>query len=135
MCSGFCPILGANITWISLLSFKVIQNSYGFLETEALLTPQCTKSKDACFSIECQSESDLIFSWFKFTIIQLSIISWKFPKKLFPHTKWTTHLLELPSIKKQLNWSHNNTTKWKANKLYLLHLSELSEDETATPSL
>ena len=32
------------------------------LETEALLTPQCTNSRDRCFSIECQSERELIFS-------------------------------------------------------------------------
>ena len=28
------------------------------LVTEALLTPQCTISRDACFSIECQGESE-----------------------------------------------------------------------------
>ena len=30
--------LGANVTWVTLLSFKVIQNSYGFFKQKHLLT-------------------------------------------------------------------------------------------------
>ena len=42
------------------------------LVTESLLTPQCTNSRNECFSIECQDESEAKFwrqCWFGLSVI------------------------------------------------------------------
>ena len=49
-------IVRNNATWITEISIWV-------LITETLLTPQCTKSRDTCLSIESPSESEGKDSW------------------------------------------------------------------------